>query len=204
MAQATCPVDWCDREPTIRGYCKRCYYRLRARGELTVLTTEERFWLKVDKAGPLPTWAPFLGPCWLWTGAATRPPPLGHGRFYAGTKNGVVASRWSHEHHIGPIPDGYEEDHPCRVRLCAHPGHHEAVTPEENNARGMGPTALNARKTHCDKGHPLNADRACQVCRNETKKRWMDRHKDDPEFIARRRAREREQYHRRKESVDGR
>lgn len=26
-----------------------------------------RFMEKVDPNGPLPTWAPFLGRCWMWT-----------------------------------------------------------------------------------------------------------------------------------------
>lgn len=34
---AKCNVAECDREATVRGHCKRCYYRLRAHGELNVL-----------------------------------------------------------------------------------------------------------------------------------------------------------------------
>ena len=141
MAQATCPVDWCDREPTIRGYCKRCYYRLRARGELTVLTTEERFWLKVDKAGPLPAWAPFLGPCWLWTGVPTW---KGYGQLRVNGRK-LAAHRLSYTLNVGPIPEGLHIDHLCRLRHRVNPSHLEAVTPEENWRRGFAPSAVAAR-----------------------------------------------------------
>ncbi len=30
---------------------------------------EERFWLHVDKHGPIPSHMPHLGNCWVWTGA---------------------------------------------------------------------------------------------------------------------------------------
>jgi len=30
---------------------------------------QDRFWSKVDQAGPVPTHCPHLGPCWIWTGA---------------------------------------------------------------------------------------------------------------------------------------
>jgi hypothetical protein len=47
------------------------------------LTTEQRFWAKVHKNGPVPARRPELGPCWVWTGNHTSRPPKGHGRFYA-------------------------------------------------------------------------------------------------------------------------
>jgi len=80
----------------------------------------ERFFAKVDKGGP--------GGCWLWVGS-------NNGRYPVFPKGGRYAHRWSYEHHVGPIPEGYEIDHLCRVTLCVNPTHLEAVTPQENKRR---------------------------------------------------------------------
>ncbi len=56
----------------------------------------------------------------------------------------------------GDIPDGMHIDHLCRNRICANPMHLEVVTCAVNVLRGEGPCAMNARKTHCSKGHPLD------------------------------------------------
>jgi len=68
------------------------------------------------------------------------------------------------------IPDGLQIDHLCRVRLCVNPEHLEPVTVKENVLRGVGPSAINARKTACIRGHPLipspwnRNKRVCLVC----------------------------------------
>ena len=38
----------------------------------------DRFWMKVDKDGPIPEACPGLGQCWLWTSTANKD---GYGRF---------------------------------------------------------------------------------------------------------------------------
>jgi len=81
------------------------------------------------------------------------------------------------------IPEGYELDHLCRYRRCCNPDHVEPVTRQINVLRGMSPCAINARKTHCPKGHPLTTSnnsagrygRKCKICHNERQrraKRW--------------------------------
>lgn len=95
------------------------------------------------------------GTCWLWTG---RIYPNGYGQFHARTKV-VYAHRWSYEFHVGPIPQGKELDHICRVRHCVRPGHLEAVTHRENVRRG------NAVKNHCIHGHAYNKQNM-----------WLDKH----------------------------
>lgn len=73
----------------------------------------------------------------------------------------------------GPVPNGLQLDHLCRVRECVNPAHMEPVTSAENTLRGEGPTARNARKTHCVHGHeytPANTvriknGRRCRECK---------------------------------------
>jgi hypothetical protein len=140
----------------------------------------ERFEAKVNKNGPAPEYRPDLGPCWLWTANIGDG---GYGRIRIGTK-GAGGSRLVRAHRVayqlfkGPIPDGLEPDHLCRVRHCVNPGHLEAVTHRVNTLRGEGMQAQNARKTHCSRGHELSGDnlvldrqkkgaRLCRTCRNQ-------------------------------------
>lgn len=83
-----------------------------------------------------------------------------------------LAHRVAHELFIGPIPNGFEVDHLCFNRACVNPAHLEAVTPLVNTMRSSAPSALNARKTHCDAGHPFSpentrrrTDRRGRLCR---------------------------------------
>lgn len=131
-------------------------------------TPAERFWAKVDRNGPVPESAPHLGPCWVWTGRLH----LGYGTFSAQSRH-YRAHRFSYELHVGPIPDGLVLDHLCRAKHCVNPSHLEAVTQAENLRRGSSPSALNARKTHCKRGHEFtpeniipapNGGRHCRTC----------------------------------------
>ncbi len=145
--------------------------------------------------------------CWLWTGAVDVG---GYGRSNAGGRNRVV-HRVLYEAARGPIPPGLVIDHLCRVKHCVNPAHLEPVTNEENLRRGL-PNAsdLNARKTHCVRGHPLDGPNAyirerggyttrvcrkCQVIRTvENRRRRMAA---DPEYRERVRREARERWHRR-------
>ena len=122
-----------------------------------------RFWSKVNK----------VNNCWEWTGC-TR---LGYGRFKIKGKL-VTAHRFSYELNYGFIPKDCEIDNLCRNKKCVNPDHLEAVTKKVNILRGIGPTAINKRKTHCKYGHLLsgdnlgiqndNGDRFCKI----RKKNW--------------------------------
>jgi hypothetical protein len=138
----------------------------------------ERFFDKVDKAGPVAENNPELGHCWLWTASAT---PNGYGRFVMsadpdGFHRHVPAHVWAYEHLVGPIPDGLVLDHfACDRRICCNPAHVRPTTHRENILRGTGGSARNARKTHCIRGHELtpenlyyngrNGGRACRKCK---------------------------------------
>lgn len=83
-------------------------------------------------------------------------------------------------------------DHLCRNPRCVNADHLEAVSGADNTLRGVSPSALNARKTHCVRGHLLsetaviNVDgaRKCRVCtslhtRNYRSRIAIRRAKDD-------------------------
>lgn len=192
MPKATCSIDGCDRPAQARGWCGTHYMRWRRHGDPHnggpvkefYLTVEDRFWSHVDKHGPLPTWAPFLGPCWLWTASLKT----GYGQFAINRSQNVGAHVYSYELTHGAISLDLVLDHLCRVRACCNPAHLEAVTHRENTLRGINPPANNARKTHCHKGHPFDEEntavgrwtgaRVCITCRREhDARRVRDRRK---------------------------
>ena len=93
--------------------------------------------------------------CWLWSGSVTK---NGYGRFGISRRDVRWAHRVAYEHWHGPIPDGLQIDHLCRVRSCVNPEHLEAVTCRTNLLRGIGFTGRQARQTHCLRGHLLEGD----------------------------------------------
>lgn len=109
----------------------------------------------------------YLTPCRIWQGSLTR----GYGKI---GRNGSVAytHRVAYEYFVGPIPEGFQIDHLCRVPTCCEPSHLEAVTQLENIRRAQV-------KTHCLKGHPYSGHnlyvkpdgrRECRACRSLQRK----------------------------------
>lgn len=87
----------------------------------------------------------------------------------------VGAHRVAYELFVGPIPDGMELDHVCRVRNCINPAHLEAVTHEENINRKPKDRSTYQRRGHmkdrgeCIEGHNLdvvgvNTQGYCREC----------------------------------------
>lgn len=146
-----CGHPGCERKYHARGYCGMHLQRfirglaMDAPRRYPDGTVEDRFWAKVDKNGPLG--------CWVWT-ASTY--PSGYGAFGVAPGKVNCAHRFAYELLVGPIPEGLQLDHLCRTRLCVNPVHLEPVTIAENVLRGIGPSATNARKTHCIHGHPFD------------------------------------------------
>jgi hypothetical protein len=174
-----CTIAGCEKPAAASQLCDKHYARLRRHGDPTVarrahgLTTEERFWTKVDKRGP--------GECWPWL-ESTK--PAGYGNC-----EGRPAHRVAYELLVGPIPEGFQIDHTCHNgtgctlvsecphRACCNPAHLEAVTQDENKRRG---NSANGMKTHCKWGHPLvgtnvyftkNGHRSCRACRRKGSQR---------------------------------
>lgn len=135
----------------------------------------ERFWAKVEKTEA----------CWLWSASRNQD---GYGLFSIEGRHNV-AHRVAYEWLIGPIPTGLQLDHLCRVRNCVNPEHLEPVTCRENVLRGEGLAAINARLTHCSKGHPYVGEnlipkagggRRCRACKREWDLRWFAHHASGP------------------------
>ena len=127
--------------------------------------TLARFWAKAQVS-------PDFDDCWQWT-ACERAKGRGYGAFRAFGKQ-RLAHRFAYEVFVGKIPRGLQIDHLCRNRGCVNPTHMEPVTLAQNVLRGDGITAVNARKTHCKRGHLFDADntyarpdgdRDCRACR---------------------------------------
>lgn len=108
--------------------------------------------------------------CHLWIGATDKD---GYGKFCVNGNNALRAHRVSYELFKGPIPNGTEIDHLCRVHCCVNPNHLEAVPHRVNVLRGVGASARNINKTHCPHGHIYDAanthidkeqSRHCRAC----------------------------------------
>lgn len=134
---------------------------------------EIRFWQKVDKTKS----------CWLWMGARGK---SGYGLFAVSKdRKAYGAHRYVWEITMGPIPKNLVIDHLCRNKLCVNPDHLEPVTQRENVMRGNGPTAVNARMTHCWRGHefteeniyrsPSQGYRVCRKCKSINQKERTER-----------------------------
>lgn len=114
--------------------------------------------------------------CWLWIGSKDKD---GYGTLGVKTAAGwrhVKAHRVSYELFVGPIREGLEPDHLCRVRACVNWAHLEAVTHAQNCQRGeVG--KYNSAKTHCPQGHPYSPEntkrisgnrRVCRTCQRKS------------------------------------
>lgn len=102
--------------------------------------------------------------CWLWLAAVNR--VTGYGVFKGATK-AVNAHRFAYEAFQGPVPEGLQLDHVCRVKRCVNPAHLEVVTASVNTWRHFSLT------THCSEGHPFSGSnlrttpkghRRCRAC----------------------------------------
>jgi len=71
-----------------------------------------------------------------------------------------------------PVPEGEVVDHKCRIRPCCRFDHTQSETSRTNTLLGMGPTAMNAKKTHCPNNHEYTEEntlwhsgrRECRKC----------------------------------------
>lgn len=164
MAES-CMGPLCDARPRARGLCVG-HWEQDKKGEppRVILRGENRIWGRVEVTGF----------CWLWTGYINA---SGYGRTQHDGRL-QLAHRVAYELLVGPVPDGMQLDHLCRVRRCVNPDHLEPVTSRENTRRGK------AVKTHCPRGHALvdgnlvlshlrRGWRSCLTCHREgAREQW--------------------------------
>lgn len=124
-----------------------------------------RFWAKIE----------VIDGHWIWMGARSgahgKPRDMQYGYFNVGGKI-LRAGRVAYTALVGPIPDGLELDHLCRIRPCVNPACLEPVTTRENCLRGESPASHQARQTHCKYGHEFTpgntynyrGKRYCKAC----------------------------------------
>jgi hypothetical protein len=140
-------------------------------------TLEKKLRLKFE---PHPTEMHLGHPCWRWTDSVKG---LGYGWLRIGNPSkALLAHRLMYEQYRGPIPEGLSLDHLCRNKWCVNPDHLEAVTHRTNVLRGVGPTAINARMTHCRNGHEFTPEtividkkygyKKCRICRDRRRREY--------------------------------
>lgn len=163
-------AEWRDRNPHVVGGPLR-----NRKGQMVAVPAFMRLDYYTDRDGPVPEFAPHLGPCWVWTGSLTN----GYG-YVRVAKRKVQAYRLNYERYVGPVLPGMPMDHLCRVRRCVHPLHVEPTTYSENTRRSpIHPGNLNAAKERCPAGHTYNAvnthilpngARRCRACQAAAKR----------------------------------
>jgi hypothetical protein len=145
-----CKLDYSPKTKTQR-FCS-----LYCRGESKRKTIEDAFFNKIEVTDDH----------WYWRGYTS---PKGYGTFGWNNQH-QIAHRFAYEHWVGPIPEGLEIDHTCKVRNCVNPAHLEPVTTLVNQHRANPP------KTHCINGHEYteqntryvkNNKRQCRMCARE-------------------------------------
>jgi hypothetical protein len=112
--------------------------------------------LKIRRPGYTVVDRGYETPCWVWNGALSS-------RGYGATRDNekgsrkVPAHRYFWERENGPVPEGLQLDHLCRVRACVNPDHMEPVTAAENVRRGANTriTANDARAIFAERGRRL-------------------------------------------------
>lgn len=98
------------------------------------------------------------GGCWLWSGYLNE---FGYAIMWA--RKTWRAARFFYQATVREIPKGFQVDHLCRVRSCVNPAHLQAVSQRANILRGVAPPSLNAKKTHCPRGHELTRENTVPV-----------------------------------------
>lgn len=177
-----------------------------------MVTGEERFWAKVDKAG--------ADDCWMWTASTSH---RGYGKMYwNGKLEGAHRISYMLEHDIEELPKTLNDSraevmHTCDVPACVNPRHlvFGSTLLNQRDKAAKGRHHMQARKT-CEYGHKWTKSntgrvkghyakdgteykvRYCRQCHSERmKKVYWSKQKEErqsPEYKERKNARRRELY----------
>lgn len=174
-----CAMDECSAPIKAVGLCGKHYERKRVHGDPSVKLTAygdslpQRLASKVVMDGGL------LG-CWLWQANIDI---YGYAIVKVDGKN-RKAHRVAYELFIGPIPEGHDADHLCRVRHCVNPLHIEPVTSAENQRRGLN----GVLKVECRNGHPYTEKnvrldsrgrRRCVLCAKAAQEKYQQKQRQE-------------------------
>lgn len=152
------------------GMCEKHYRRQRATGSTASPLIDPFTHYTVSESG-----------CWLWAGGMW---PNGYGKTGRTIHGSRLAHRVFYTEIVGPIPDGLDLDHMCRVRPCCNPAHLEPVSRAMNLDRG------HEARTRCENGlhditqpgSTLPGTRQCVEClrtrRRAASIRYRNRTKD--------------------------
>lgn len=95
-------------------------------------------------------------PCWIWVKAVL---PSGYGHCWDGRTGRMKGAHIVfYENKLGPVLEGLELDHLCRVTECVNPDHLEAVTHTENVRRSIA-----ARKVMRSVSDPIRLNQGVVV-----------------------------------------
>lgn len=123
---------------------------------------------------------PVLDDCWDYR-SRWKPTPYGYIRVRGLREDKRMRAlhviTWESIH--GPVPEGLELDHLCRLRWCANPNHLEPVTRRENVRRGLS-GVLRVPETRCKRDHDLSnayvtpaGRRQCRECQRARNREYM-------------------------------
>lgn len=194
MPRRKCWVDACSETAERLGMCQGHAHRWdelvrsRPRTKLYNKTDRERFEFYTDKAPSLELQTEFGAKpnCWVWGGTLNH---HGYGLFKSDLCQTLGIGQQVHLFTLNEFAkidtrDDLHTDHSCRFRPCSNPAHLVRMTRKENILLGIGFSAENARKTHCDSNHEFtpentwtdeNGWRRCRECSRGVNREYTSR-----------------------------
>lgn len=183
--------------------CNPAHFRDTYKAPKPELSYDQRWWRRFRQWVNEVINVPELGPCWEYQRSTD---PAGYARIsYQGeTRYGHIIAYTLAK---GPVPEGKELDHLCRVRHCCNPDHLEPVTHQVNCARSPIHPFFNPEiraqyrrppQTHCKRGHELTPENRhpatgrCALCQRMSVAAARQKNIQDPAWVERDRERRRE------------